>query len=113
MSNTSPKYEQLAGFMSSLTDKLADIDTDLPLHAQHLAELTSRLSGSKYTFLEITDGTKIEYVKVSNVNNKLYLERGKEITTPTTFPVGSCVKWKLTPTAIRDIICQMPCCPTE
>lgn len=108
MSNT---YEQYAGFISNLTDKLADIDTDLPIHEQHLALLRSRLNGGKYTFLKILDGTHIEYVKVINQNGNLYLERGKELTTPTTFPVGSCVKWELTPTAVRDIVCQMPCCP--
>ena len=104
-------YEHYAGFISNLTDKLADIDTDLPIHEQHLALLRSRLDGNKYTFLKILDGTKVEYVKVINQGGKLYLERGKELTTPTTFPVGACVKWELTPTAVRDIVCQMPCCP--
>lgn len=106
-------YEHYAGFISNLTDKLADIDTDLPIHEQHLALLKTRLNGGKYTFLKIFDGTKIEYVKVTSVGDNLYLERGKELTTPTTFPVGSCVKWELTPTAVRDIVCQMPCCPQE
>lgn len=106
-------YEHYAGFMSNLTSKLVDIDTDLPIYEQHLSLLRNRLSGDKYTFLKILDGTNIEYVKVINENGALRLERGMELTTPTTFPVGSCVKWELTPTAIRDIVCQMACCPEE
>lgn len=106
-------YEHYAGFISNLTDKLVDIDTDLPIHEQHLAALKVRLNGDKYTFLRIFDGTKTEYVKVINQDGNLYLERGMERTNPTTFPVGSCVKWEITPTAVRDIICQMPCCPKE
>ena len=81
-------YEHYAGFVSNLTDKLADIDTDLPIHEQHLALLGSRLDGNKYTFLKILDGTKVEYVKVINQGGKLYLERGKELTTPTSCAVG-------------------------
>lgn len=104
-------YEQYAGFLSNLTDKLADVDTDLPIHEQHIALLKARLAGGKYTYLKIMDGTSVEYVKVSDQGGKLFLERGLELTTPTTFPIGSCVKWELTPSAIRDIICQMPCCP--
>lgn len=104
-------YEHYAGFSSNLVDKLADIDTDLPIHEQHLALLKHRLSGEKYTFLKVYDGTKVEYIKVVNSDGRLYLERGMELTTPSTFPVGSCVKWELTPTAVRDIVCQMPCCP--
>lgn len=108
MANT---YEQYAGFISSLTAKLADIDTDLPIHDQHLALLKQRLTDGKYTYLKILDGTKVEYIKVTNTNGSISIERGLEMTNPTTFPVGSCVKWELTPMAVRDIICQMPCCP--
>lgn len=107
-----PKYVQFAGFMSNLVDKLADIDTDLPIHEQHLSLLRSRLEeNGDYTFLKVLDGTNIEYVRLTNNDGKLSLTRGAELTHPTTFPVGACVKWELTPTAVRDIICQMPCCP--
>ena len=105
------KYEQYAGFISNLTAKLLDADADLPIHEQHLALLRMRLAGDKYTFLKIMDGTHVEYVKLVNQAGKLLIERGMELTTPTSFPVGSCVKWELTPTAVRDIVCQMPCCP--
>lgn len=105
------KYVQYAGFISELTDKLVDVDTDLPIHEQHLAMLRSRLaSDGDYTYLKILDGTVTEYVRVSNAGGKLALSRGLELTTPKTFPVGACVKWELTPMAVRDIICQMPCC---
>lgn len=106
-------YEQYAGFITNLTDKLADVDTDLPIHEQHLSLLKARLTieGGGYTYLKILDGTNVEYVKVIYDGSTLHMERGLEKTSPTTFPVGSCVKWELTPTAVRDIICQMPCCP--
>lgn len=104
-------YVQLAGFISNLTDKLVDIDTDLPIPDNHLALLGSRLSEGDYSFLKILDGTNIEYIKLIKGNGRLRIERGAELTKPTTFPVGSCVKWELTSTAIRDIVCQMPCCP--
>ena len=106
------KYVQYAGFVSNLTDKLADVDTDLPVHDQHLSQLRSRLAkNGDYTFLKILDGTSVEYVRLSNNGGKLSLTRGLELTFPTTFPTGSCVKWELTPTAVRDIVCQTPCCP--
>lgn len=104
-------YEQFAGFMTNLTDKLADVDTDLPIHEQHIAQLKLRITDGKYTYLKIQDGTNTEYIKVTNVGGSLTVERGLELTSPASFPVGSCVKWELTPSAIRDIICQMPCCP--
>lgn len=106
----SQKYEHYAGFISNLVDKFADVDTDLPIHDQHLGLLKNRITDGKYTFLKIIDGTHIEYIKVANRGGSLFVKRGLETTTPRTFPVGSCVKWELTPTAVRDIICQMECC---
>lgn len=103
-------YEQFAGFISNLVEKYADVDTDLPIHEQHIAALRNRITDGKYTHLKLFDGTNIEYIKVSNTGGALVVERGIELTTPKTFPVGSCVKWELTPTAVRDIICQMECC---
>lgn len=108
--NSSMLYEPYAGFMSNLTDKLADVDTDLPIHKQHIAGLLGRITSGKYTYLKLLDGTNVEYIKVSNLSGALVVERGLELTEPKTFPVGTCIKWELTPTAIRDIICQMECC---
>lgn len=104
------KYEHYAGFITNLTDKFADVDSDLPIHEQHLAQLKNRITDGKYTFLKILDGTHTEYIKVSNRGGALFVGRGFELTAPKTFPIGSCVKWELTPTAVRDIICQMECC---
>lgn len=108
--NNSMLYEPYAGFMSNLTDKLADVDTDLPIHKQHIAGLLGRITSGKYTYLKLLDGTNVEYIKVSNYDGALVVERGLELTEPKTFPVGTCIMWELTPTAIRDIICQMECC---
>lgn len=104
------KYIQYAGYVTQLIDKLADVDTDLPIHEEHLASLKKRVVDGTYTYLRISDGTNIEFIKVENVGGSLRVQRGLELTEPHTFPVGSCVRWELTPTAIRDIICQMPCC---
>lgn len=106
-------YEQYAGFISNLIAKLGDNDKDLPIYEEHIALLKNRLANDKYTYLKILDGTNIEYIKVSNVNGSLVIERGYELTSPKTFPVGSCVKWEITPTAVRDIVCQMSCCPVR
>lgn len=105
------KYQHLAGFMSNLTAKLADIDTDLPIHEQHISVIKKVLNTDKYTYLKLFDGTKVEYIKALNLGGKVHIERGLELTEPTSFPVGTCVKWELTPMAVRDIVCQMPCCP--
>ena len=102
-------YTHYAGFLSNLIEKLGDADTDLPIHEQHLAMLKARVTPSKYTFLKILDGTEVEYIKVVNEGGHLRIERGFELTGRTTFPSAS--KWELTPTAVRDIICQMECCP--
>lgn len=108
------KYVQYAGFISNLTDKLADIDTDLPIHDQHLALLAQRLGGDGYTYLKAMDGTNVEYFRVINLSGKIAIDvRGLEKTTAHTFPVGTCIKWEITPMAVRDIVCQMPCCEEE
>lgn len=111
--NDTPKktrYNHLAGFITNLTDKLADVDTDLPIPEQHIAFIKSRLADGEHTHLRIFDGTQIEYVKLTNTGGNLRLTRGVELSLPRTFPVGSCVKWELVPDDIFNIICQMPCC---
>lgn len=105
------KYVHLAGFISNLTEKLTDNDRDLPIHEQHLAFIRQRVQPGQYTYLKLLDGTVVEYIMVSNTGGAISIDRGKELTTPATFPVGTCVKWELTPEAVRDIICQMECCP--
>lgn len=105
------KYKQFAGFISNLNDKYADVDTDLPLPEQHIAALKNRLGSDGYTFLKLYDGTQVEYIEVRSQGGALFVRRGVELTQSRTFPVGSCVKWELTPTAVRDIVCQMECCP--
>ena len=104
-------YVPFVGFISNLIDKLDALDTDLPIHEQHIAILKSRLGNTGYTFLYIKDGYNTEVVKVSNIAGDLMISRGLETTTAATMPKGSVVYWELTPTAVADIVCQMPCCP--
>lgn len=107
------KYVQIIDFLSNLVDKFADVDTDLPIHEQHLSKLKSRLGDNGYTYLQIKDGTNLEIIKVVSQNGTLSVVRGLEQTIPKTFPNGSCVQHILTATAVRDIVCQMDCCPDE
>lgn len=104
-------YKGVAGFISNLTDKYQDTNTGLPIPDEHKGLLLNRLGDNNYTYLEIIDGTQIEYIRITNNGNNLIANRGIELTSPKTFPIGSCVKWVLTPMAVRDIICQMDCCP--
>lgn len=104
-------YKQSVDFISNLTDKFEATDTDLPIFEEHLAKLRNVLGTAGYTFLQIKDGTNIEIIKVKETNGNLSVTRGLEQTTPTTFPKGSCVMWVLTSSAVRDIVCQMDCCP--
>lgn len=104
-------YIGIAGFISNLVEKYQDTNRGLPIAEEHKGLLLSRLGYGGYTYLEIMDGTQIEYIKVSNISGELVADRGLETTEPKTFPIGSCVKWVLTPMAVRDIICQMECCP--
>lgn len=103
-------YKAVMDFSVNITEKLADIDTDLPIADNHYAKLSRDLGGG-YTFLSICDGVNTEIVKVSANGGKLFIERALENTEAHTFPVGSVVEYTLTPTAVRDIICQMDCCP--
>lgn len=104
-------YKQSVDFISNLTDKFEATDTDLPIFDEHLAKLQNVLGSAGYTYLQIKDGTNIEIIKVQETNGNLSVTRGLEQTTPTTFPKGSCVMWVLTSSAVRDIVCQMDCCP--
>lgn len=106
-----PKYVQVVDFISNLTEKFAKDDRDLPIFAEHLVSLANKLGNGGYTYLQVRDGTNIEIVKVSADNGRLLVTRGQENTEATTFPKGSCIEWKLTTTAVRDIVCQMDCCP--
>ena len=105
------KYVQIVDFISNLVEKYERDDRDLPVFEEHLATLRNKLGTNGYTYLQVRDGTNIEIVKVSASNGTLLVTRGQENTTATAFPKGSCVEWKLTTSAVRDIVCQMDCCP--
>lgn len=104
-------YEQFAGFKSELTATYADVDTDLPIHEQHLAALAKRLGKDKHTYLKLSDGTNIEFIQVLGTKDGITVKRGQEHTEAVTFPRGTCVSWELTQAAVREIVCQMDCCP--
>lgn len=105
------KYVGIVGFKSTLVAKLADIDADLPVFEEHLSALRARLGATGYTYLEVKDGYNTEIIKVMSVCGNIEIERGLESTDPHTFPKGSYIGWAMTPSAIRDIVCQMECCP--
>jgi hypothetical protein len=106
------RYIQFAGFNSNTTDKLLDTDLDLPVYEQHLALLRKRLAADgDYTYLVLFDGTQTEVVQLTNHGGSLKLTRALEDTPAQSFPTGTCVRWEITPAAVRDIVCQMECCP--
>ena len=106
------RYVQFAGFNSNTTDKLLDTDLDLPVYEQHLSLLRQRLNADgDYTYLVLNDGTQTEVVQLTNHGGFLKLTRALENTTASSFPTGTCVRWEITPAAVRDIVCQMECCP--
>ena len=104
-------YKQIVDFISNLTEKYEDTATDLPIFEEHLSKLRAVLGTSGYTYLQIKDGTNVEIVKVQANNGNLSVVRGLEQTSATTFPKGSCITWVMTSSAVRDIVCQMDCCP--
>lgn len=106
------RYVQFVGFNSNTTEKLLDTDLDLPVYEQHLSLLRARLANDgDYTYLVLFDGTQTEAVQITNHGGFLKLTRAVENTTASSFPTGTCVRWELTPAAVRDIVCQMECCP--
>lgn len=105
-------YIQIIDFNSKLIEKLDKVDTDLPVFEEHLSKLKSRLGDKNHTYLIIKDGSlNSEIIKVLTQDGKLSIIRGLEQTDATTFPKGACVTHILTSTAVREIVCQMECCP--
>lgn len=104
-------YTAAVSFSVNLTGKLADIDTDLPIADDKLAELLTAIPAGSFSYMRLCDGFGIEIVKVSNIHGNIRLERGQELTAARTFPSGSVIEHVMTPEAIRNIVCQMECCP--
>lgn len=104
-------YAPVVSFSVNTVVKLSDIDTDAPIADDKLAVLLSSVPVGAHTYLSICDGVNTEIVKASNVYGKIVFERGQELTSAHTFPVGSVIEHVMTPSAIREIVCQMDCCP--
>lgn len=104
-------YTSVVDFSVNTVVKFSDIDTDIPIADDKIAILLSRIPPGAHTYLSIYDGINTEIVKADNVYGKISLERGQELTESHTFPVGSVIEHTMTPTAIREIVCQMDCCP--
>jgi hypothetical protein len=105
------KYVQVLDFVSNLTEKYEDTDIDLPVYPEHVAMLKQRLGSDGYTYLQLRDGYNTEVIKVAIVSGNLIVTRGVELTKAKVFPKGSLINWVMTSSAVRDIVCQMPCCP--
>lgn len=104
-------YASVVSFSVNTVEKLADIDTDIPIADDKIALLLSGVPEGSHTYLSICDGVNTEIAKASNVYGKIVFERGQELTSAHTFPVGSVIEHIMTPSAIREIVCQMDCCP--
>ena len=104
-------YTALVSFSVNTTGKLADIDTDLPIADDKLSIMLTNLPEGAHTYLSVCDGFNTEIIKATNMYGRINVERGQELTEARTFPVGSVIEYIMTPTAIREIVCQMDCCP--
>ncbi len=104
-------YAANVAFSVNTVVKLADIDTDIPIADDKIAVLLTSIPAGSHTYLHIYDGTNTEIVKANNVYGKITLERGQELTQAHTFPIGAVIEHVITPSAIREIVCQMECCP--
>lgn len=104
-------YASAIAFSVNTTDKLSDIDTDLPIADDKLAILLTNVPEGSHTYLSVCDGFNTEVIKANNVYGKISIERGQELTEAHSFPTGSVIEHIMTPSAIREIVCQMDCCP--
>lgn len=103
-------YVAAVAFSVNTTDKLSDIDTDMPIADDKLALLLTAVPEGSHTYLSVCDGFNTEVIKASNIYGKISIERGQELTNAHTFPIGSVIEHVMTPSAIREIVCQMECC---
>jgi hypothetical protein len=101
------------GFQTSLINKYLIGDTDLPVSATDLAQLTTLLGEDGYIFLTISDQIGTEVVKVSGVCGALTVLRAQDGTTQLNFPKGSCVSFRMTPAVVRDMVCNTVCCEDD
>jgi hypothetical protein len=101
----------LMGFSSNLTVKYTATDDDLPIARQHLDALMAKLQDGDHTYLTIHDGNYTEVIRVSGTCSTIVVERGFDGTAPHTFPEGSCVSFEVTPSVVKDLVCETDCCP--
>lgn len=97
-------------FTATLSAKLERGDLVLPLSRTDEMALKSYIPDGEYTYLTIRDTTGTEIVKVEHVCSELVLTRAQDGTLERTFPKGSCVRFEMTPAAVKDLICTYDCC---
>lgn len=97
-------------FRTTLNNKFLATDTVLPLTATDAAWLVSLIPDGDYTFLTLREPTGVEIVKVDNMCATLVVTRAQDGTTARTFPKSSCVSCEITPTVVKDIVCNYDCC---
>jgi hypothetical protein len=100
----------LVGFSSTLQTKYNDTDDDLPIAVQHLDKLMDALKEGDHTYLVIEDGAYVEVIRVSGTCSTIVIDRGLDGTVARTFPRGSCVSFAMTPSAVKDLVCETDCC---
>lgn len=103
-------YVDLAGFYSRLTKNITAKTRSLHIDDEDELILLEHLKDGDHTFFEIRDGNAIEIVKLTNICDKLVLERGVEKTNPLAFRCGVGISFTLTMQGVKDTVCQMGDC---
>lgn len=98
--------KELAGYSQKLTGKLESDAISLPLDTTSL--LAALPEVGDYTYLTLDDGVSMEVVKVYNDANEILIERGQGGTSSSSFPIGTCMKFRITGVWIEDFVCSMP-----
>lgn len=97
----------LGGYRVLLTGKLPAKNRFLPISAEDTINLLARLENEgDYTYMSLQDGRSIEVIKVQNYCGRLLITRGLEGTRTLSFRCDTCLEHIITPTAVREYVCQ-------
>lgn len=82
----------------------------LPLRQEALADLMLAIPDGDYTFLTIRDRVNEEIIRVEHVCGTFVINRAQDGTIDSTFPIGSCIMFRVTPAIVKELICTHNCC---
>lgn len=98
--------KELTGYSQTLKSRLDAKAVTLPVEGEYLLDALPEVDD--FTYLTIDDGVNIEVVRAYNDAGEILIERGYGDSDPSSFPAGSCVKFKINGDWIRDFVCSLP-----